>query len=123
VSPLRSPERIARLYNQCSVSLPSTVPSLHAGVQPQRKTPKDAATSDYVVTDEKAELVEEDEDDEDLLEDGGTFRLGQQDEEFHDFSSLKLKDDAHNRQAELARSQAACFRQYASGMCQKCCDE
>jgi hypothetical protein len=79
------------------------VPSLHADVRPQRKAPKDAATSDYVVTDEKAELVEEDEDDEDLLlEDGDTFRLGQQDEEFHDFSGLKLKDDAHNRQAELA---------------------
>ena len=95
------------------------VPSLHAGVQLQRKAHKDAAASDYVVTDEKAELVEADEDDEDLLEDGDTFRLGQQDEEFHDFSSLKLKDDAHNRQAAPARSQAARSRQYASGICVK----
>lgn len=95
------------------------VPSLHADVRPQRKAPKDAAASDYVVTDEKAELVEADEDDEDLLEDGDTFRLGQQDEEFHDFSSLKLKDDAHNRQAELSSSQAARSRQSASRTCEK----
>ena len=88
-------------------------------MQPQRKAPKDAAASDYEVTDEKAELVEVDEDDEDLLEEGDTFRLGQQDEEFHDFSSLKLKDDAHNRQARLAIFQAARFGQYASARCQK----
>ena len=80
----------------------------------QRKAPKAAGASDFEVTDEKAELVEADEDDEDLLEDGDTFRLGQQDEEFHDFSSLKLKDDAHNRQAEhLANWQAARSWQYA----------
>jgi hypothetical protein len=71
-------------------------------LQLQRKATKEAAASDYEVTDEKAELVEADEDDEDLLGEGGTFRLGQQDEEFHDFSSLKLKDDAHNRQAAFS---------------------
>ena len=66
----------------------------------QRKAAKGVTASDYEVTDEKAELVEADELDEDLLEEGGTFRLGQQDEEFHDFSALKLKDDAHNRHAD-----------------------
>lgn len=78
----------------------------------QRKASKDAAASEYEVTDEKAELVEADEDDEDLLDEGGTFRLGQQDEEFHDFSGLQLKDDAHNRQAGLATWQSAPALQY-----------
>jgi hypothetical protein len=69
----------------------------------QRKATKDVAAGDYEVTDENAELVEADELDEDLLDEGGTFRLGQQDEEFHDFSALKLKDDAHNRQVNCGQ--------------------
>ena len=109
-----TPATPAKLASCCLAACCCKPLTLHAGVQSQRKAPKDAAASDYEVTDEKAELVEADEDDEDLLEDGDTFRLGQQDEEFHDFSSLKLKDDAHNRQAEqLANSQDARSWQYA----------
>lgn len=45
------------------------------------------------------EADEEDEDwaEEEAEEEGGYFRLGEQDEQFHDYSALPLKDDHANR--------------------------
>ena len=67
--------------------------------------------SDFEVTDEKAELQEASEDDassdEEGLDGSKTFRLGQQDEEFQDFSGLLLKDDAPNRRVFMFRAVAA----------------
>lgn len=83
----------------CRVQLPRGVPvTLFSCQNPQRKPAVvEDDSSEYEVVDEKAELEEVSEDDEKIENDGDTFRLGQQDDEFQDFSSLALKEDAHNR--------------------------
>lgn len=85
-----------RAYQQCclnAIILPCSNAHHRTWLQSKAKAKGDG--SEFEVDDEKAELEELAESE--AEDDGGTFRLGQQDEEYHDYSALALKEDARNR--------------------------
>jgi len=87
------PDCASGTSDHAAIMLPCSTAHHRTWLQSKAKAKGDG--SEFEVDDEKAELEELAESE--AEDDGGTFRLGQQDEEFHDYSALALKEDARNR--------------------------